>query len=249
MPGRQVAGEYRYGLGGYEKDDEIKGDGNHISFGDYGYDPRVSLRWRSDPLQAKYPHISPYAAFGNNPILYIDINGKEIIISHLSQAEQKQFKAAIQTLRAENVYFDALYNMLESSDVQYFVSFGNRPNVQGSFAPGVNNKGERIPTGGNIDFRDINSISMSVAMEEFFHGFQNEMYVDKGPYERLSATGGNVEFEAKFLEILSNVNLGNGFGTPPGAEGILDFVFDLEGKYELNTEQSQQYFETLNEFI
>ena len=30
-----------------------------------------------DPLAAKYPHQSPYAAFNNNPIYYIDPDGKE----------------------------------------------------------------------------------------------------------------------------------------------------------------------------
>ena len=75
-----ASGGYRFGFGGHEKEDEIKGAGNHISFGDYGYDPRVVVRWRPDPLTAKYPHISPYAAFGNNPILYVDVDGEEIWI-------------------------------------------------------------------------------------------------------------------------------------------------------------------------
>jgi len=30
---------YRYGFNGYEKDDEVKGSGNHYSFSDFGYDP------------------------------------------------------------------------------------------------------------------------------------------------------------------------------------------------------------------
>jgi len=41
---------YRFGFGGHEKDDEVKGSGNHLSFGDMGYDPRIGRRWRPDPL-------------------------------------------------------------------------------------------------------------------------------------------------------------------------------------------------------
>ena len=79
--------EYRNGFNGYEMDDEVKGNGNHISFVDYGYDPRAVVRWRPDPLTAKYQHISPYAAFGNNPILYVDIDGKEIWIAFEAKKE------------------------------------------------------------------------------------------------------------------------------------------------------------------
>ncbi len=43
------------------------------------YDPRTSV-WQSvDPLSDKYPSISAYQYTGNNPITYIDPNGKEII--------------------------------------------------------------------------------------------------------------------------------------------------------------------------
>jgi len=30
---------HTYGFNGYEKDDEVKGSGNHYSFSDFGYDP------------------------------------------------------------------------------------------------------------------------------------------------------------------------------------------------------------------
>lgn len=63
-----------------EKDDEIKGENNSYDFGARIYDPRVG-RWLSlDPLQAKYPHLSPYAYVANSPILMIDKDGKDIWI-------------------------------------------------------------------------------------------------------------------------------------------------------------------------
>jgi RHS repeat-associated protein len=73
--------EYRYGFNGQEKDDEIKGSGNHYSFGDYGYDPRIGRRWNIDPKSTKYPWQSPYSAFNLNPIIYNDPNGKDGVLT------------------------------------------------------------------------------------------------------------------------------------------------------------------------
>ena len=82
MPGRSYQGseDYRYGFNGHERDDEIKGSGNHLSFGDFGYDPRLGRRWQIDPMTPKYPHQSPYAAFNNSPIVVYDPDGFEGIV-------------------------------------------------------------------------------------------------------------------------------------------------------------------------
>ncbi|MCO5249003.1 MAG: hypothetical protein M9887_08660 [Chitinophagales bacterium] len=68
---------YRFGFGGHEKNDEIKGSGNHLSFGDYGYDPRTGRRWNLDPIEQEY--ISGYAVFNNSPIYFNDPDGREPI--------------------------------------------------------------------------------------------------------------------------------------------------------------------------
>jgi len=78
MPERfSSSSDYRYGYQSWEKDDEIKGSGNHLSFGDYGYDPRLGRRWQPDPLEAKYPALSSYSVFNNNPVIYKDVNGMD----------------------------------------------------------------------------------------------------------------------------------------------------------------------------
>lgn len=43
----------------------------------YPFDPVVSA-WQIDPLAYEFAHMSPYSALGNNPILYIDPDGKKI---------------------------------------------------------------------------------------------------------------------------------------------------------------------------
>lgn len=67
---------YRFGFGGHENDNEVKGTGNQLSFGDYGYDPRLGRRLNIDPRYSDYPNQSPYSAFNNNPILYDDPSGE-----------------------------------------------------------------------------------------------------------------------------------------------------------------------------
>jgi len=69
---------YKFGFNGWEKDDEIKGVGNHITWGDYGYDPRIARRWCPDPMQFKFPSISSYAALNNSPLIFVDKDGEEV---------------------------------------------------------------------------------------------------------------------------------------------------------------------------
>lgn len=84
MPGRKYSqpnSSYRYGFNKMEKDNEIKGDGNSYDFGARIYDPRLG-RWLSlDPLMEKYPALSPYNFCANNPIIFIDVDGKDFILS------------------------------------------------------------------------------------------------------------------------------------------------------------------------
>src|SRR5690554_5740762 len=70
---------YRYGFQGQEMDNEVKGEGNSYDFGARLFDSRVG-RWLSrDPLEGKYPSLSPYNFVANTPLIAIDPNGKEII--------------------------------------------------------------------------------------------------------------------------------------------------------------------------
>lgn len=67
--------DYRYGFNGMESDDEIKGQGNSYTTEFRQYDSRLG-RWLSiDPIT--HPQYSPYSAFDNNPIYYIDPEGAD----------------------------------------------------------------------------------------------------------------------------------------------------------------------------
>ncbi len=78
VPGRTGnSPAYRYGFNGKEKDDELKGIGNSYDFGARLYDSRVGRWFARDPKESKYPNLSPYNAFENNPIFFIDPDGKD----------------------------------------------------------------------------------------------------------------------------------------------------------------------------
>jgi hypothetical protein len=68
--------QYRYGFNGHEKDDEIAGGSNHLSWGDFGMDPRIGRRWQIDPQANKLPGQSPYSVNNNSPIYLHDPDGK-----------------------------------------------------------------------------------------------------------------------------------------------------------------------------
>ncbi len=82
MPGRKDEGDgdYRYGFNGMYKDDEIKGSGNSYDFGARLYDSRLGIFLTRDPLEAKYSAISPYAFCLNNPLIYVDKDGRDAIL-------------------------------------------------------------------------------------------------------------------------------------------------------------------------
>lgn len=62
-----------------EKNTELYADGNSYTTEFRQYDTRI-MRWRSlDPMKGKYPNMSPYVAFGNNPIFYTDPKGDDIV--------------------------------------------------------------------------------------------------------------------------------------------------------------------------
>ena len=75
MPGRSFnAPDYRFGMNGQEKDDEISGvSGANYTADNWEYDSRLGKRWNIEPVVK--PWESPYATFSNNPIFNSDPTG------------------------------------------------------------------------------------------------------------------------------------------------------------------------------
>jgi RHS repeat-associated protein len=85
--------ESPYRFNGKELDEES----GLYYYGARYYNPQVSVWLGVDPLAGKFPAISPLAFSANNPLLYIDPDGKDVSISGSNSARSSAFKQ----LRAE----------------------------------------------------------------------------------------------------------------------------------------------------
>jgi RHS repeat-associated protein len=76
-----ASGEYRFGLNGMEKESE--NNSGAYDFGARMCDTRLG-RWQSlDPMQKKYAGLSPFNAMLNCPIVFKDVDGKDVDDSKL----------------------------------------------------------------------------------------------------------------------------------------------------------------------
>ncbi|MEA1981427.1 MAG: RHS repeat-associated core domain-containing protein, partial [candidate division Zixibacteria bacterium] len=114
----EIGESYRFSFNGMEQDDEVFGNGNHYSLSDYVYNPRINRRWRPDPLFVKYPSLSPYAYVANNPIYFIDPDGRKIVPGVLLDSEEKAFNTTIKVLRKNDI-FNKVYGQVHGSE-EYF---------------------------------------------------------------------------------------------------------------------------------
>lgn len=147
-----TAGRYRYGFNGKENDNEVKGVGNAVDFGSRIYDSRIG-RWLStDPLQSKYPSLTPYHFTGNNPINYIDIDGQDTISIHKTFTSYSlggktiisggAFSYSVKKAKGEDIFY---YNVITRSISSHGASSLKVKTTQ--FYP--NSAGAQLFTGGS----------------------------------------------------------------------------------------------------
>jgi RHS repeat-associated protein len=85
MPGRSFVrsgADYRFGFNGKEQDGEewTGSAGNQLDFGNRIYDSRLGRWFGRDKLAVKYAAISPYVFAANNPVLFIDPDGLQVVV-------------------------------------------------------------------------------------------------------------------------------------------------------------------------
>ncbi|KJS06733.1 MAG: hypothetical protein VR77_03830 [Flavobacteriales bacterium BRH_c54] len=66
----------------------------------------VVFAWQIDPKFKMYPGISPYAAFGNNPLFFIDPSGEVLVVAGDAKARETA-RVALQKLTNNKVIIDA----------------------------------------------------------------------------------------------------------------------------------------------
>ena len=123
----------RFKFTGHERDDESGLD--YMLARSYAYE--VGRFLRPDPMQDKYPGISPYAYAANNPLKYVDPDGREIklgsttdrILSFFGYKTEnlRKIEAGIRTLRSTPTG-NSLYQDLHSRpDVTVSITAGSLP--------------------------------------------------------------------------------------------------------------------------
>ena len=82
---------YRYGFGGHEKVDEVNGNGNTVDMGYRWLDVRLGRTPKPDAKGTMYPALSPYSYAANNPIFFIDPDGKVIKVHYVENGVNKYY--------------------------------------------------------------------------------------------------------------------------------------------------------------
>lgn len=139
-----------------------------------------------DRFAGKYPWLSPYSYTADNPVIFVDMNGDTIDVSHLTKEQLNQYSSMISQMnKSEN--FQKLYSELQNSEATYTITIGDpeEPRAAAQFKenePGV------VGSGGTFTFRETAMGSFGSIAHEFFHAGQNAI----GP-DILLSTGREVE--------------------------------------------------------
>ena len=201
--------QQRYKYNGKEFD-ELHGL-NTYDYGARQYAPLLPLWDRVDPLAEKYYGVSPYAYCANNPVIFVDPDGRKFDFSKMTKGEYQSYLGQINLLRRASPLFNTMYSSLENSKETYFISFDRVPSVvkqagdiDGHFVMGDNGGGSVV-----FDKEKMGNITNVVLAEELFHAYQhdNRKGYDKGEFNR--------EFEAKIVayfigqDMAGSVDFGN----------------------------------------
>jgi RHS repeat-associated protein len=224
LPGRKWSpastDKYRFGFNGKEKDDEVNGDGNSMDFGARINDTRLG-RWLSlDPLQAKYPDLSPYNSVGNNPIVFIDPNGKKIDKSQLSRQEKREYRAIIRQLKKSDV-FKEMYKQLKHSDDVITIKLDNK-RVGGQYEEST--KGGKLTKTVTIGTNSEFTITYTIA-QELFHSYQR---ISENAELYKSYKGGDYEAEGEVATFFMMKQIGKTYDPLGGSTPSV-----VDGKFKL----------------
>ncbi|NBG66001.1 RHS repeat-associated core domain-containing protein [Acidiluteibacter ferrifornacis] len=167
---------YRYGFNGMERDDEMKGSGNSYDFGARIYDPRLG-RWMSlDPLFSVQPGFSPYVGFNNNPLIFVDPDGK--IVEYANAKTQKVVESAM----AADPKFAKAVQTLINSDVVYNYTLKGTADYDKLRAGGVANPGGVSSDGSqiNISFELIENSVLNGENSSLYHETEHGVQFEHG---------------------------------------------------------------------
>jgi RHS repeat-associated protein len=116
---------HRFTFNGKEADNDVYGSGNSINYDARIYSPRLGQFLTCDPATQKYPFMTPYSAFGDNPIFFKDNGGRTLepggnvvkAVSDIRSLVPKEYQSQIQVNSAGKIEFqnyDKLPNAVKS---------------------------------------------------------------------------------------------------------------------------------------
>ncbi|MCH2231750.1 MAG: hypothetical protein MK105_15560 [Crocinitomicaceae bacterium] len=169
---------YRYGFQGYEADDEIKGERNSYTTEFRQYDSRLG-RWLSiDPVVKE--HESPYAAFANNPIWFVDVNGADSSVYSQPYADHVGFGG--QTVAQMDSHLDDVFGMMSEA------AGGDPDRIMEMWSRGKS---------GLLDMENPDEYKFGILMKEFqVTSFEKEAAID-------DYYGNDVDFEGEISDPFS----------------------------------------------
>jgi len=122
MPGRTYSlsddSSFAYGFNGKYKDDDIEGKGNALDFDARENDIRRGQWWTTDPDKEKYPGWSPYNAFFDNPLYFIDPRGNGGKVSVLQDDKGQTYVKVTTTVYVYSDVIDDADLALEARKMQ-----------------------------------------------------------------------------------------------------------------------------------
>ena len=165
----------------------------------YPIDPVIAA-WNIDPLAAKFPNMSPYSAFNNNPIYYVDPSGESGVAYKTQQINEKTGRPIMKVV--SNMY---IYGAGATE--------ANRAAIQNQSNAQWNNGGN------NFTYTDDAGTTYDVVFE-----FKTQIIDEKDVDTKMVEGGyGNLNAENNFYEIRADAESAtiNGTNNNGGNAGVL----------------------------
>jgi len=189
QPGRTFSNnDYRFGFHGQQKSDEIAGKGNYIEYIYRDYDSRIGRFLSIDPKTSKNVSWTPYVFCGNNPIIFIDPDGRDWILATGSKifwygGNVGDKSNLLQTYKSTSGYKgpDAYGKQWDFQNSKFQnVKFGG-PTVEGKYSINLEPSPDRQPLLGKIENGYVLKPNPDGGIEKVGKVFTNESktkYVD-----------------------------------------------------------------------